>query len=171
MGNEGSEWKWTPWQWCGLWMRGEETACSYGTKLIQGLKICANLTKEVCIIQLPNVVFYFSLGIQKNKEQRGYCFPKAQCQARLMDQPYSFYSVGKIIQMNSSQPGQLTEYFVWNTLFFQIQSSFSHGCRQTDMWWEEGLDKSSSPFIICQGHSDVNSVIGQNKNLPQVLKK
>lgn len=29
---------------------GEETACSYGTKLIQGLKICANLTKEVCII-------------------------------------------------------------------------------------------------------------------------
>lgn len=37
--------------------------------------------------------------------------------------------------------------------------------------WEEGLDKSSSPFIICQGHHDVNSVIGQNKNLPQVLKK
>lgn len=68
---------------------GEETACSYGTKLIRGLKICANLTKEVCIIQLPKVVFYFSLGIQKNKEQREYCFSKAQCQARLMDQPFT----------------------------------------------------------------------------------
>lgn len=38
-----------------------------------------------------------------------------------MDQPYSFYSVGKIIQMNSSQPGQLTEYLVWNTLFWDTE--------------------------------------------------
>lgn len=85
--------------------------------------------------------------------------------------PYSFYFVGKIIQMNSSQPGQLIEYWARNTVF-EIQSSFSNGCRQTDMWYrEEGLDKSSDPFIICQEHSDVNFAVGRNKNWSEVLKK
>lgn len=44
-----------------------------------------------------------------------------------MDQPYSFYSVGKIIQMNSSQPGQLTEYLVWNTLFLRYRAHLAMG--------------------------------------------
>lgn len=93
---------------------GEETACSYGTKLIQGLEnLCQPHQRGLHYITVQ-LCFLFLIRYPKtkeNKEQKGYCFSKVERQVRLMDQLFSlcsFYSVDKIIQMNSSQLGPNT---------------------------------------------------------------